>query len=318
MVPTPRLRMSSPHKTSLDLIRAPTQNVVAYEPAKGRKGRLISYEELPEWHQDNEYIRHGYRPISGSARISLQSWTYIHNETGNIITHLVPAVLFLLGEWYILQYLITRYPGMTGVDIFIFAFFLLCTVICYGLSVTYHTLMNHSNEVEKLWLRMDLVGITVYNLGAFTSGIYMIFWCEPVPRAIYWTMIATLGSINIFIMANPRFQTRKHRVFRTLVFATTAISGFAPVIHGCVIFGIPKMLKQSGLPGYLFQFLFLFLGAVVYGFRFPESRYPGKFDIWGSSHQLFHVLVTLAAVSHLTGILLAFEYSYTNRRCASH
>lgn len=96
----------------------------------------------------------------------------------------------LLGEWYILEYLITRYPSITGPDIFVFAFFLLCTVICYGVSVTYHTLMNHSNKVEKLWLRMDLVGITIYNLGAFTSGIYMIFWCEPVPRAIYWSMVS--------------------------------------------------------------------------------------------------------------------------------
>lgn len=66
-------------------------------------------------------------------------------------------------------------------------------------------------------------------------------------------------------MANPKFQTRKHRIFRTLVFAATAVSGFAPVIHGCVVFGVSQMLKQSGLPGYLAQFFFLFLGAIVYG-----------------------------------------------------
>ncbi|KAI1119896.1 mPR-like GPCR protein [Nemania abortiva] len=318
MAPTPRLRVSSPHKGSPSSLSHPAGNVDASRLAKARKVQLISYKELPEWHQDNEYIHHGYRPISGSARISFQSWSYIHNETVNIYSHLIPAILFLLGEWYILEYLITRHPRMTGPDIFVFAFFLLCTVICYGLSVTYHTLMNHSNKVEKLWLRIDLVGITIYNLGAFTSGIYMIFWCEPVPRAIYWSMIGALGSMNIFIMANPKFQTRKHRIFRTVVFAATAISGFAPVIHGCVVFGVSQMLKQSGLPGYLAQFFFLFLGAIVYGFKIPESRYPGKFDIWGSSHQFFHILVTLAAISHLTGILLAFEYSHDNRKCASH
>ena len=190
MAPTPRLRVSSPHKGSPDSLSSAARNVAASRPAESRKVRLISYEELPEWHQDNEYIRHGYRPISGSARISFRSWTYIHNETANIYTHLVPAIMFLLGEWYILQYLITRYHTVTGPDIFVFSFFLLCTVICYGVSVTYHTLMNHSNKVEKLWLRMDLVGITIYNLGAFTSGIYTIFWCEPVPRTIYWSMVS--------------------------------------------------------------------------------------------------------------------------------
>lgn len=161
----------------------------ASRPGMTRK-RLISFEQLPEWHQDNEYIRHGYRPISGSAKVSLQSWSYLHNESVNIFSHLIPAIVFLLGEWYILQYLTSRYPNITGLQTFIFSFFLLCTVICFSISVTYHTLMNHSNEAEKLWLRMDLVGIVVYNLGAFVSGIYMIFMCEPVQRKIYWIMVS--------------------------------------------------------------------------------------------------------------------------------
>ena len=66
---------------------------------------LLSFDELPEWHQDNEYIWHGYRPISGSAQVSFSSWSYLHNESVNIYSHLIPGITFLLGEWYIQQYL---------------------------------------------------------------------------------------------------------------------------------------------------------------------------------------------------------------------
>lgn len=32
-------------------------------------------------------------------------------------------------------------------------------------------------------------------------------------------------------------------------------------------------------------------GAMIYGFRIPEKFYPRKFDILGSSHQIFHIAV---------------------------
>ena len=63
------------------------------------------------------------------------------------------------------------------------------------------------------------------------------------------------------------------------------------------------------------------LGAVVYATRvtmlssrkdrqlliiqIPERLFPFKFDIFGSSHQIFHVLVVIAAWLHLNGLLHA-------------
>ncbi len=50
--------------------------------------------------------------------------------------------------------------------------------------------------------------------------------------------------------------------------------------------------------------------------RFPESRYPGKFDLWGS-HSIFHILVVCAAVVQLIGYLDAFDYAHANLTCSS-
>ena len=39
----------------------------------------------------------------------------------------------------------------------------------------------------------------------------------------------------------------------------------------------------------------------------PESLKPGRFDFFGCSHQIFHILVVLATAVHLVGILSAFD-----------
>lgn len=39
---------------------------------------------------------------------------------------------------------------------------------------------------------------------------------------------------------------------------------------------------------------------------------PGTFDLFGSSHQIFHVLVVLAAISHLFGLIKAFDYHHSH------
>lgn len=44
--------------------------------------------------------------------------------------------------------------------------------------------------------------------------------------------------------------------------------------------------------------------------RWPERSNPGLYDIWGSSHQLFHILVLMAAASHLKGLLVAFDHRH--------
>jgi len=50
-------------------------------------------------------------------------------------------------------------------------------------------LMNHSQQVSLLWLRLDFVGIVVLTLGDFVSGIYLVFYCEFTLQKLYWSMV---------------------------------------------------------------------------------------------------------------------------------
>jgi adiponectin receptor len=243
---------------------------------------LLSYEELPEWYQDNSFIHQGYRPESNSAHACFASWLYLHNESFNIYSHLIPGIIFLAGEGTIYRYFQAKYPTATVVDHLIFALFLLTAATCLGLSATYHTMMNHSSRVSHFWLQLDLVGIVVLTLGDFVSGIYVEFYCKPTLQRIYWGMvhmifflcnigpdrriiqILTLSLATIFLLLIPKFQGRRWRTFRVCAFVATGLSGFVPLAHGIKIYGFVQMQKQSGMPYYLGEGFLLFLGAIFY------------------------------------------------------
>lgn len=52
-------------------------------------------------------------------------------------------------------------------------------------------------------------------------------------------------------------------------------------------------------------------------FRIPECLGPGKFDIWGSSHQIFHVFIFIlcAMYSHVIALMHAFTACRTLDLC---
>ncbi|KAF7948012.1 hypothetical protein EAE96_009080 [Botrytis aclada] len=288
------------------------QDPTSSSPHKG----LITYDDLPPWHQDNPLIFTSYRPISHSLRDSLKTFFTLHNETLNIHTHSLPFITSLLLTGLIFYIFSRSFPESPLVDRFIFSIFFLATSLCMGCSVGYHTLMNHSKGVAEIWLRLDFVGIVVAILGDFVTGIYVAFYCEWRFQVGYWVMIITLTSTTLILLLHPHFQGLRWRTFRVCIFIGTGCSAFVPIIHAIIYFGWNQVVDGTGMPWYLGEGGFLVLGAVVYSLRIPECYFPGKFDIIGHSHQIFHILVVAASVMHLVGLLKAYEHEYYYPRCA--
>lgn len=83
--------------------------------------RLYHFSKIPDWMKDNPSILEGYRMNLGLRRTILSLFR-IHNETGNIWTHLLGAVFFLvlmLAISYEQGFLnfSTRYGGYTCVGL---------------------------------------------------------------------------------------------------------------------------------------------------------------------------------------------------------
>lgn len=97
------------------------------------------------------------------------------------------------------------------------------------------------------------------------------------------------------------------------MFVLMGLSAVFPVFHGIRLYGVSHMREAAGLDWVVLQGALYICGAAIYAARVPEKWSPGKYDIWGSSHQIFHVLVVLAAASHLVGLLKAFDYEHSQR-----
>ncbi len=160
-----------------------------------KKPDLITYDQLPTWYQDNEYVVGGYRPESFSTATCFASLMYVHNETVNIYSHMIPAIVFLFAQVFILYLLHQKFPEARPLDYIVFSFFLLSAFITLSLSFLYHTLMNHSMGISYLWLRLDYVGILALTLGDFVSGIRVGFYCNPTLQKIYWSMVRITPKI---------------------------------------------------------------------------------------------------------------------------
>ena len=95
------------------------------------------------------------------------------------------------------------------------------------------------------------------------------------------------------------------------MFVALGLSAVFPVLHGLYLYGIDQMQMQIGLNWVVLQGALYIIGAGIYAARIPEKWHPGKYDVLGSSHQIFHLFVVAAAASHLFGLLKAFDYRHS-------
>ncbi|KAF2818992.1 HlyIII-domain-containing protein [Ophiobolus disseminans] len=274
------------------------------------------WHEISPWQQDNHYIISGYRPQSNSYLKSLQSLLYLHNETVNIYTHLFGAILAFFVSILVFRSIASSYSTSTHEDVYVFACFFAGAIACLGMSATYHTISNHSHEVARFGNQLDYAGIVLLIWGSFVPVVFYGFQRDPELMRRYWAMITTLAACTSVVSTHSKFRTPALRPFRALMFVLMGLSAVFPVIHGIRIYGVEHMQVAAGLNYVVLQGILYILGAVIYAARIPEKWFSGKFDIWGSSHQIFHVLVVLAAATHFCGLYRAFREEQSMRSAA--
>lgn len=278
--------------------------------AKVEKVLLLLWDDLPLWRRDNQFILSGYRADSNSYWKCFTSLFYVHNEFVNIWTHLLGAVVFpVVGAWL---YSVTapRYASADGSDVLVCACFFGGALLCLGMSATFHALSNHSKDVARWGNKLDYSGIIFLIVGSYVPALYYGLFCLPKLMAFYMSGIFLLGFGCGVVSWVDKFRSPAWRPYRAMMFVGLGMSGIIPVCQSLAIYGYENLDQRMGLRWVLFEgFLYVF-GAFLYAVRWPERSFPGTFDIWGSSHQLFHVLILFAAASHLTGMAKAFDHHH--------
>ena len=270
---------------------------------------LIHYENLPAFFRNNEHILSGYRfiPVENWPAL-LRSTFQIHNETGNIHTHL----------WGLAAIVPLFWPSKglddqtTPMDRLVQTVYLFAAAKCLTLSVSWHVMAGCS---DRKWFErfacVDYTGIAWLVAASIWTTVYNCFYCQPNLALFYSFTTLIVGLAGAILPWAEWFNKRENKNWRIAVFLTMCATAIAPFSHAAFEHGMGKTFAFFSP---IFPSLAFYVGGLVfYATQFPESWAPGRFDTWGHSHQLWHIGIVMAIVFHYRAALVfhanRFEFS---------
>lgn len=283
----------------------------------------IPFDSLPDWLRDNEFLRHNHRPPMYSFRGCIKSIFRLHTETLNIWTHLLGALFFIFlvaGVYIFGDYVTFLFEDIQIHDLpWQEQATLLCffggAVLCLACSATFHTFSNHSKGVFSVMSRLDYAGIAFLITGSSIPAFYYGFYCTTFAKYTHIIISIVLCTMCVGVSMWNKFATPQFRPLRFCVFVLFGLYGGVPFIHIFLRDGYAISTHAYSLWGFVSMGAVYIFGASLYVMRIPERFFPGKFDIWASSHQLFHVCVVTAALVHYNALLNMIKYRLNVGSC---
>ena len=264
--------------------------------------KLKTIHEVPD-HLKNEGVLGSYR---GSLSTSACFWSAfrIHNETVNIWSSFVSAILFciLYGHfWSAGRFELFSFSD--SVCTFVPA---MCAVMtCLG-SCLYHVFIDHKNlKVFRTMRSLDWIFIFLMLLTFAMNQVQFRFKKYPIYQAVNMAFLSFL-----FVYGSYMFVVKRAYEHYTSYGPLMA----APVVclNVNLIFSafMDPSLDNILLITYLFglQAAVVVEMVVIFITRFPECWKPGAFDIIGHSHQLHHLFgyINMALTSYV--VILTADY----------
>ena len=191
--------------------------------------------------------------------------------------------------------------------------FLTSAILCLLFSATFHLLLSISVNYHRILSRFDYGGIIILITGSCYPPYIYYFYCDEKWKFIYVVFITIFGVSSFLLCLTNGFNMPNKRVLRGSLFLIFGISAGIPIIQMLLfpntINGVsPKARTEFWIIGGVIYIV----GGCLYIIRYPEKKHPGKFDFFGSSHQLLHFSVVIGASFQYLGCLDAyysrFEY----------
>jgi adiponectin receptor len=245
-----------------------------------------------------DFINTGYR-CELNIKESFKSIWYIHNETFNIWSHLIASIGFIFC-------LFSEKSFILGICFFsMFSSMLFSTmyhIFCSSTSIYYYALS--CDNIGMFNTIFACVGSAVYYFGKVinyqASIIYLVVF-----------LLFGIFSCGLFIFPTLKYGFYKNndiqgdQVIRSNKFAPYCIIfsisfWIIPCIHS---FFVNYTLSLTLLKIYSIEYITWIFTFLIWFLRFPEKKFVGKFDYFGNSHNIFHVLIIMDNFFHIYNVL---------------
>lgn len=257
---------------------------------------LVTAKDV-EKHRVYPFIETGYRPKMNHVDC-VKSLCFLHNQFSNVWIHLLGVVLFISTAF---NHYTEKRMQQTYTDVFLSIFFFTSCISMLFMSAVYHTFEPMNKKIYGITLSCDLCGTAMSILASILYGTWVVLRCEPVYRNLYSILIVMSVSGMVFISLRPEMRDNLKIVIP--VFGLGTASGLVPAFHFATMMGTENFQGYIALSCVLIALSLMIVGISIFITRFPERRYPKKFDIIGSSHQWWHVCVLLSPYVLYQGLI---------------
>ena len=188
---------------------------------------------------------------------------------------------------------------------------IISAILCFTFSASFHSIGSMSATHHNILNRFDYGGISLLISGSCYPPYYYFFYFSEKIKIFYLSEITIFGISTFLYSLTDDFNKPKRRSLRGTIFLIFGLCTGIPILHmaffGDKIKGYSPGLK---LINWYIGGISYIVGALLYILRYPEKKYPGKFDYIGASHQLFHILVFFGAFFHFLGSIDAYNYRF--------
>lgn len=178
-------------------------------------------------------------------------------------------------------------------------------------SAVFHTFKCHSERASRLGEKLDFQGLVLMIWGAAVTLIYYAFICDLDLQIRHWTVTCVAGLFCSFFNFHPSFSKPQLQPFRALGLGSLALSFFIPVIHSLAAYGLSIQIRRLALQCIIYALICHTFCATAYATEFPERFFPREYDIFGASHQIFHIMLLAGAIAYTVAISQQFDFLHT-------
>lgn len=287
-----------------------------------RSASIVKRHHLPDWYpqyvlsaftaarhltcvHSSHFILSSYRLVESPTQ-ALLSICSLHNETLNIWTHLLASCFWV---WLSYQGLsspdFASAPFSTKVSIVTAYFLCWMMPVC---STFAHTMSCVSEWWWRFCWRVDYFGIFCLWLARAQFEGYWVSFCEP-ERFALWMVVASIT----FVVAG--YEILAH--LRNYLFGPLFVLIHVPLITW-LLRGTTSEADALAQQASMIATACGFVGAVFFVGKIPERWFPGMFDVWFASHQIWHVFVAIGPMLCLVAGQYALAHQLEHQAGQDH